>query len=163
MIILIFSLYFIFNKSSETVPFNGVQISVIPEKKTFMKGQEFYADIFIDPGKRPVSAVQFSLFFNSSVVKIKNVQEGDFLKINETQTVFGPGKINNTGGMLLKAFGTMIKPGGNTSVRNTFARITMSAEYPGSSGIYLGNVLISGPDSKQYQVKVLNGSIEVRE
>lgn len=144
-------------------PSDGVQISVIPENRTIMKGQEFYADIYIDPGKKPVSAVQFSLFFNSSILKIKNVQEGDFLRINETRTIFGPGKINNTGGMLLNVFGTMIKPGGNTTIMNTFARITMSSEAHGNSGIELGNVIISGPDSKQYQVKILNGSIEVME
>jgi len=65
--------------------------------------------------------------------------------------------------MLLSVFGTMIKPGGNTSVRNTFARITMSSMGSGSSDIDLGNVIISGPDSKKYQVKILNGSIEVME
>ena len=163
MIILIFSLYFIFNTIPGTAPFDGVRISVNPEKNTIMKGEEFFVDVFIDPGKKPVSAVQFSLFFNNSILKIKNVQEGDFLRINETQTIFSPGKINNTGGALLNVFGTMIKPGGSTTVSNTFARITMNSEYPGSSGIELRNVIVSGPDSKQYVVKILNGSIEVGE
>ncbi|MDO8725094.1 MAG: cohesin domain-containing protein [Candidatus Methanoperedens sp.] len=163
LIILIFSVYFIFNKSPGMAPFDDVRISIVPENSNILKGKEFYVDVFIDPGKKPVSAVQFNLFFNSSILKIKNVQEGDFLKINETRTIFSPGKINNTGGMLLNVFGTMVSPGGNTTVRSTFARITMSSEAPGSSGIEPRNVVVSGPDSKQYQVKILNGSIEVVE
>lgn len=163
MIILIISFYVIFDKFPGTAPFEGVQISVIPENRTIMKGQDLLVDIYIDPGLRPVSAVQFNLFFNNSILKIKNVQEGDFLKINETPTIFGPGKVSNTGGTLLNVYGTMVKPGGNTTIGNTFARITMSSDVAGSSGIELGDVIISGPDSKKYSVKILNGSIEVVE
>jgi hypothetical protein len=39
----------------------------------------------------------------------------------------------------------------------------MSSEAHGNSGIELGNVIESGPDSEQYMVKILNGSIEVME
>lgn len=161
MIILIISFYFIFDKVPGTDPFDGVRISVIPKNWTIMKGQDLLVDIYIDPGLRPVSAVQFNLFFNNSILKIKNVQEGDFLKINETPTIFGPGKVNNSGGTLLNVYGTMINPGGNTTIGNTFARITMSSTVAGSSGIELGDVIISGPDSKKYLVKILNVSIEV--
>jgi hypothetical protein len=163
IIFLIFSFYFIFANFFSTAPFDGVQISVIPENRTIMKGQEFYADIFIDTKTKSVSAVQFNLFFNNSILKIKTVQERDFLKINETPTVFSPGKINNSGGTLLNVYGTMIKPGGNTSINNSFARITMISEASGNSSIELGNVIISGPDSEKYQVKILNGSIRVVE
>lgn len=154
--VIIFIIFNILNKSSD-----DVEISVLAPPRSVNKGQDFNIDIIIDPANKPVSAAQFDLIFNGSVINIRNVTDSSLFKQGSLQSIFNPGIINNSMGSLMNVWGVIITPGMNVTSKNTFVTVTMEAKNAGTSSLGLKNVIISGPGDNSYQVRILNGSINV--
>jgi hypothetical protein len=163
IIILYITLFLMLNKSDNRASYSNVKVSVLPESQLIKKGQDIHVGISIDPGNKPISAVQFNLLFNSHVINIINVTESSFLNYGNAKTAFNQGKINNDKGILANSWGVIITPGASVSSNNTFVNITMNAKNGGISRLDLENVIISGPDDNSYQVEILNGTAYVIE
>lgn len=138
-----------------------VEIKVDTTSQSIEKGKEFSINIYIDPVNNPISAAQFNLLFDGSLVNMKNVTEGYLFKKNGINTIFGSGTFNNSDGILINVWGLTITPGANVTTKGTFAIITMSAKGAGSSTLNLTNVIVSNPKSNAIQVNITNGSIIV--
>ena len=83
------------------------EISISPASQVVEKGEEFNINISINPADVPISAAQFNLLFNSSVMNLKKVTEGDFLKQGGAQTTFNSGTMDKKRGVLINVWGLL--------------------------------------------------------
>jgi hypothetical protein len=159
-VILIFRMLFI--------PGNEINAPLIPEMSVnpasvvVEKGKEFSIDISIDPANNPISAAQFSLFFNGSIINIKDVTEGGFFKQKGEKTAFNSGTLDRNLGALVNIWGLIITPGAIVTMKGNIVTITMSANNTGTSQLILRDVIISNQAGKSIHTKVTNGSVEVK-
>ncbi|MCX9012739.1 MAG: cohesin domain-containing protein [Candidatus Methanoperedens sp.] len=138
-----------------------VEISVNTTSQSVEKGTEFSINISIDPVNNPISAAQFNLFFDGSLVNVKNVTEGDLFKKQGINTIFDPGTFSNSDGTLINVWGLIITPGANVTTKGTLATISLYAKNTGTSQLNLTNVIISDPNGTSVQVNRANSSIKV--
>ncbi len=136
-----------------------VEVTVNPASQVIKKGQEITINISIDPVNSPITAAQFNMLFNSSLIEVKNVTEGDLYSQNGADTIFNSGILNNTEGTLINVWGLIITPGANVTTKGDLATITIYAKDAGVSLINLTSVIVSDPDSQAAQVNITNGSI----
>lgn len=139
------------------------EISLDPSFLVVEKGEKFNINISINPADAPISAAQFTLLFESSVMNIKEVSEGNFLKQGGAKTNFDPGTQGNKRGALINVWGLIITPGANVTANGTLAKITMVANNSGTSNLNFSDVIISSPGAKSIRIKIKNGSVGVRE
>ena len=123
--------------------------------------QQFSINISIDPAGSSITAAQFNLDFNSSLVKINNITEGYFFKQQGANTAFSPGNLNNTDGTLINVWGLIITPGANVLKKGVMATITMTATGTGIAYLNISNVIISDPSSHSVSVNITNVSIDI--
>lgn len=135
------------------------QVSIDPVSQTVEKGQEFSINITIDPVSNPVAGIQFNLIFDSTLVSIKNVTQGDIFRKNRITTFFNPGTIDNSKGTLNNVWEVITTPGMNITARGTFARINMYAKNAGTVYPGLIKVVLSDPDGKSIPFILKNGTI----
>ncbi|MCX9012740.1 MAG: cohesin domain-containing protein [Candidatus Methanoperedens sp.] len=139
------------------------EISVNPASVVAGKGNEFNINISMNPAGNPISAVQFNLLFNSSIINIKDVTEGDFFKQGGAKTAFSSGILDKKRGALTNVWGLIITPGANATAKGTLATITIYASDAGTSQLDLTDVIISNPGNNSIQIKIINGSVGVKE
>lgn len=104
----------------------ATKVIVSPTSQTVMKGQNFTVNISVVPGTE-IAGMQFSLRFNSSLLKANSVSEGELFKQGGYITFFNPGTIDNEEGIVKNVYGCIITPGENVSSPGTFATINITA------------------------------------
>lgn len=139
----------------------ATKVIVSPTSQTVMKGQNFTVNISVVPGTE-IAGMQFSLGFNSSLLKAKSVSEGDLFKQGGHITVFNPGTIDNEEGIISEVWGIIIGRG-SVSTPGTFAIINMTASNSktGISHISLFRVKVTDPEGKSVPITIENGTVEV--
>jgi len=135
-------------------------VSIEPSTQTAISGTTFYIDVTIDPLGIAIAGYQFNLAFNSSVVTILSVTEGNLLKQGGALTYFSKGTINNIAGTLINTFCAIIGKN-SVSTKGTAVRIILNANNAGSSNITLSNVKISTPAGLAVPNIVNNGTVNV--
>lgn len=115
-------------------------------------------NIYIEPNE-PIAGVQFDFLFDSSLVNIKTVQEGNLLKQTGFKTMFSQGTIDNLHGTVTNIYGFIL---GKSAViaPNTFAVIELVPA--GGSGVcklQLSNVILSNSNGSAMPLKVVNSSV----
>ncbi len=137
----------------------AANITADPPGKTVNQGQTLNLNISIDPLGAAVSGAQLNLAYNSSILNINSITEGDLFKQNGKTTFFNSGVINNSIGTVENIFGVILGPY-NISASGNFIIINLTAIGPsGKSGIDLSNVIISSPDGVALPLNMTNGSI----
>jgi hypothetical protein len=134
---------------------------VISSSITVPPSQTFDINITIDPLGEPIAGAQLNLEFNSSLLIVNTVREGDLFTQNGALTFFNSGVINNSRGTVVNIFNAII---GNTNVSSpgTFIIINMTAVgLSGYSGINLTGVKISDPSGSPVAFTVTNGSVRI--
>jgi len=66
-------------------------VSVSPTSQTVNSGTQFTVNIAVQPNNA-IAGVQFNLSFNSALVTVVSVSEGNLLKQNGASTYFSPGQ-----------------------------------------------------------------------
>ena len=136
-------------------------VSIYPSAKTVARGETFTVDVYVEPD-REIAGMQFNLKFNSSLLKVNSVSEGDLFKQGGHITFFNPGMIDNEEGIISEVWGIIIGRG-SVSTPGTFAIINMTASNSktGISHISLFHVKVTDPEGNPVPITIENGTVEV--
>ena len=117
-------------------------------------------DIFINiTPSTAVAGAQFDLDFDSSIVSVTNVEEGDFFDRNGVLSIFIPGTVDNQQGKVSGLFAVTLGQAVIDSPGN-FARITLTAgEQAGESTIRLSNVILSDASGNSINKTLENAQV----
>lgn len=157
--ILIISTFFINGYETDSY----VDLSIDPALQIVEIGKEFSINISIDPANNPITAAQFDLIFNGSVIEIRNIYAGDLLKQGGATTIFNSGALDNSRGTLINVWGLITMPGANVTSKGTLVTITMITLKAGNSPLEVKNIIISDAYGHSMRVHTINGTVEVME
>ena len=136
----------------------ATKVTVSPISQTVMKGQNFTVNISVVPDTE-IAGMQFSLRFNSSLLKAKSVSEGELFKQGGHITVFNPGTIDNEEGIVKYVYGCIIGRG-SVSTPGTFAIINITASNS-KTGISHISLFHTDPEGNPVPITIENGTVEV--
>jgi hypothetical protein len=138
-------------------------VSVSVPTGTINPGQQFTVNINVVPNN-PIAGMQFNLTFNSAVLTVNNIAEGNLLSQGGASTYFNPGNINNAAGTVTGVFGAITSPGQTVATTGTFAIITMTAgSTGGTSALTLSNVIVGDINGNPVPVTVTNGTVSLNQ
>lgn len=141
----------------------AMNVTVSPSNNTVTKGQSFDFNIYIDPIGIPIAGVQMDILYNSSLVKINSIREGNLFTQNGMTSYFNQGIVNNSIGSAVNIY-SFILGQNNISTPGTFIVFNMTATgMAGTSKINLSNVIISDPNGKQVPLIVYNASVTIKQ
>lgn len=145
-------------------------VSISPSTQIVSQEQSFTINISIEPDTA-IAGAQFNLQFNSSIVNVNSVMEGELFKQNGANTLFNSGTIDNVAGVVTHVWGNILNTSGapkNISTSGTFAiiNITASNTAAGTSplaliGVPPISVLVSDPEGNAVPISVINGTMKV--
>lgn len=132
------------------------------EKVTPEVQQDSVFEIYINI--TPVTAVagaQLDLNFDSDMLMVNNVEEGDFFDKNNVMSIFIPGTVDNQQGLVSGLFAVTL---GQVEIESpgTFAHITLTAgNQSGESTIYLSNVILSDASGNAIPTSIENAHVTI--
>ncbi|KKG67695.1 cohesin domain-containing protein [Methanosarcina mazei] len=124
------------------------------------EGEDFTVEIYIEPDE-PIAGVQLDFMFDSSLVSVKDVREGNLLKQPGSDTMFTPGAIEGSQGAVTGIYGFILGKNEATSP-GTFASIDLtSAGTAEVCELQLSNIIVSDSSGHAVPVKVVNGTVRI--
>ena len=137
-----------------------IQASISPSTLQVEEGQGFTLSVYIEPDA-PISGCQFNLHFDSSLVNVTSVSEGNLLNQNGADTIFSPGSIDNSQGTVINVFAVILGKS-NVSTPGIFANISLVAlNQSGICTFELFNVVISNSTGHALSVILNNGNVAI--
>lgn len=134
----------------------------ISSQEQVAAGEDFTVDISIEPDEE-IAGIQFDFAFDSSLVSVKEVREEALLKQSGSDTMFKPGDIDNSQGIVTGIYGFIL--GKNTaSSPGTFAEIDLTST--GRTGVYelqLSNVIVSDSSGHEVPVRIVNSTVQIED
>jgi len=141
------------------VQVSAVEVEVIPPTGMVIPGGYFDLNIRIDPFGIPIAGMQTDILYDSSLVKINSIKEGNLFTQNGAISYFNSGIVNNFTGTAMNIY-SFIFGQNSISTPGTFIVINMTATgIAGTSKINLSNVKISDPNGNLVQLNVHNASV----
>jgi PKD repeat protein len=133
-------------------------VTVDAPNQTISANQDFIVNVTCNP-TQAIKAYEFRLSFDSSLLKVNNVTEGNIF--NSYTTFFNAGTINNNAGMITDIY-SLIVGTGNVTANDTFITISCTAmDNTGTSALDLHDVGIT--DELGYiSISITNGSVKVQ-
>ena len=153
---------FLFGLTLITGQASAIRMEIIPSSGTIYPGQTFDMNVFIDPQGSEIAGGQLNFAFDSSLIRVNDVTEGNLFSQKGAGTYFNEGTINNSLGSVLNVFGLIL---GRYNVSNPGVFITISATAVGPTGstqITLSNVKFNGPEDNTIPVEVINRIMTIR-
>ncbi|AKB33657.1 hypothetical protein MSSIH_2967 [Methanosarcina siciliae HI350] len=145
-------------KEPEEPPVENKSIITIIPCENVAPGAQFDLGIKIDPST-PINGAQLDFIFDSSMVSITGVTEGDIFKQSEASTVFNSGTIDNSAGIVKNVYGYILGAV-KVSAPGTFATVDLTAgNRTGMAEFNLSNVIISDTSSRSAPYTVTNASV----
>ena len=131
-------------------------------------GQSFSINIIIEPD-RPIAGAQLNLKFNSSLIIVNSVEEGNFFKQNGSDTLFNGGNIDNTAGIVSHVWGNILNTSGapkNVSTPGVFAIINVTSYRAGVSNLSLIDlppitVMAADSSGNPVSANITNATVEI--
>jgi len=141
----------------------GDTIVRVSEPGVIEPGEQFTVDIIVEP-EVGIAGVQFNLSFDSSLVTVNYVAEGNLLSQNGATTYFTAGTIDNVAGTVSAVAGAITTPGQVVSTSGTFATVTLTAgTQGGTSPLTLSNVVVGDINGQPVQVSVVSGQVQINQ
>jgi hypothetical protein len=155
------SIILIFVLMQLVVQVSAVEVEVIPPTGMVIPGGYFDLNIRIDPFGIPIAGMQTDILYDSSLVKINTIKEGNLFTQNGAISYFNSGIVNNFTGTAMNIY-SFIFGQNSISTPGTFIVINMTATgMAGTSKINLFNVKISDPNGNLVQLNVHNASVNI--
>lgn len=134
----------------------------ISSQEQVAAGEDFTVDISIEPDEE-IAGIQFDFAFDSSLVSVKEVREEALLKQAGSDTMFKPGDIDNSQGIVTGVYGFIL--GKNTaSAPGTFAEIDLtSTGRAGVCELQLSNVIVSDSSGHEVPVRIVNSTVQIED
>jgi len=141
----------------------GDTIVRVSEPGVIDPGEQFTVDIIVEP-EVAIAGVQFNLSFDSSLVTVDDVAEGNLLSQNGATTYFTAGTIDNVAGTVRAVAGAITTPGQVVSAPGTFATITLTAgTQGGTSPLTLSNVVVGDINGESVPLSVVSGQVQINQ
>lgn len=135
-------------------------VSISPSTQQIDEGQNFAISVYIEPNA-PATGAQFNLQFDSSLVNVVNITEGNLLNQNGASTLFSAGTMDNSQGTATDVYAVIIEKS-NVITPGIFANINLVAlNKSGTSAFELSNVIISNPEGQSLPMTTINGNADV--
>ncbi len=126
-------------------------------------GEQFTVEIVVTP-EVAIAGMQFGLSFDSSLVTVDSVVEGDLLSQGGAATYFSSGTIDNVAGTIHGVAGAITVPGEVVSTPGTFATVTFIAGTQGStSPLTLSGVIVGDIDGQPVTVNMVSGQVTINQ
>ena len=136
-------------------------VVVDPTPKTVDQGEQFTLDILVTPDT-DITGAQCDISFDSSLITVDSVAEGNLLSQGGAGTFFMAGTIDNVAGTITGMAGAITTPGATVSTAGVFATVTFTADASaGTSDIDLSNVLVADINADPVAIEVTDGSVTV--
>jgi hypothetical protein len=117
-------------------------VSISAPSGPFEAGEQFSIGIELVPGTA-IAGMQFDLSFDTSLVAVSTVEEGDLLKQGGATCFFNSGSIDNQSGKITGVFGAITTPGMTVSTPGTFATVILTARQQSERcTLSLSNVIV---------------------
>ena len=137
--------------------FENTIVSVDPSSQTVSSEETFTINVYCVPGQ-PIKSFEFKLSFDTSLLQVNSVTEGDIFA--GYTTFFNPGTINNSAGSIVDIYG-LITGTGNVTGNGTFVSISVTAkDVTGISSIGLYNTGVTN-ETEYVPLDVNNGTVQV--
>ncbi|MCD4822376.1 MAG: PGF-pre-PGF domain-containing protein [Methanococcoides sp.] len=117
-------------------------------------------NIYLQPDL-PIAGMQFDLSYDSKLIEVVQVSEGEFLRQDGALVWFSPGEIDGPNGKIDSVYGLILD---KTSVTEPeiFATIQMTAgNVSGTSSLEISNVVVSDNQGLIIPIDVVNGVITI--
>ena len=135
-------------------------VSISPSTQQIDEGQNFVISIYVEPDA-PASGAQFNLQFDSSLVNVVSITEGDLLNQDGASTIFSSGTIDNSQGTVTDVY-ALILGKSNVTSSSIFANIDLVAlNKSGTCTFEMSNVVISNSEGQSLPITVINGNADI--
>jgi len=125
--------------------------------------EQFTVEILVEP-ETAIAGVQFNLAFDSSLVTVDSVAQGNLLSQGGATTYFSAGAIDNIAGTISGVAGAITTPEQTVSTAGTFAVITLTAGTQGGiSPLTLSSVVVGDINGQPVQVSVVSGQVAINQ
>jgi hypothetical protein len=123
-------------------------------------GSSFQVDVVVSP-LVPIAGAQFNLSFNSNLVSVNSIVEGNLFKQNGAQTYFMTGNIDNVAGTVKNVACSII---GNNSVntQGVLATIYFTAKSTGDCPLVLSNVIVANQQAQSVNTTINNSEVLIK-
>ncbi len=135
-------------------------VSISPSTQQIDEGQNFVISVYVEPDA-PASGAQFNLQFDSSLVNVISVTEGDLFNQAGATTIFDDGTIDNSQGTVTDVYAFILGKS-NITTPGIFVNIDLVAlNNSGTCTFEMSNVIISNSAGKSLPITVSNGNADV--
>ena len=132
-------------------------VSISPSTQQIDEGDNFVISVNVVPDA-PTSGAQFNLQFDSSLVNVVSVTEGNLLDQDGASTIFSPGTIDNSQGTVTDVY-ALILGKSNITTSGIFVNIDLVAlNKSGTCTFEMVNVVISNSEGQSLPTTVSNGN-----
>lgn len=136
-------------------------VGVDPAAKSVDKGEQFTLDVLVTPAGA-IAGAQCDISFDSSLLTVDSVSEGNLLTQGGATSYFNPGTIDNTAGTISGIAGAITTPGATVSGQGVFATITFTAgATDGATDAALSSVIVADINGARADISVTNGGVIV--
>ena len=154
--------------ASGLLPFNlvsaqGTTAVSVSAPSQVSPGEQFAMEIVVEPGTA-IAGIQFDLAFDSSLVTVDDIAEGNLLSQDGATTYFRSGTIDNVAGIIRGVAGAITTPGQVVSSPGTFATITLTAGMQGGTSPFtLSGVVVGDVDGQPVPTNVVSGQVAINQ
>ena len=135
-------------------------VSISPSTQQVDEAQDFTISVYVVPDAA-VSGAQFNMQFDSSLVNVVSIMEGNLLDQNGATTIFSGGTIDNSQGTVTDVY-ALILGKSNVNTPGIFVNINLVAlNKSGTSAFELSNVIISNSEGQSLPITLTNGNVNV--
>ncbi|MBN1624692.1 MAG: PGF-pre-PGF domain-containing protein [Clostridia bacterium] len=136
-------------------------VSISPSTQSVEEGQDFTISVYVNPDV-PISGAQFNLLFDSSLVSVNSISEGNLFNQAGDPTLFNTAaSIDNSQGIVSNVFGLIIGKN-NITTPGVFSTIDLTAaNISGICTFELSDVVISNSAGDSLPVSIENGNAAI--
>ncbi|NPE30436.1 PKD domain-containing protein [Methanococcoides sp. SA1] len=152
-LLLLFASVSIAPVSAETI------VSIVPFDQSVTPGSDVTVVVYIEPDT-PISGAQFDLSFDTEILSVVSVSEGDIFT-HGASTLFHGGVIDNSAGTLMNVYNLPLGKN-EVSMPGTLATIVFDVNKVfSSSSLQLSNVVVSNSNGFAVPISVANGMVSM--
>ena len=123
---------------------NPNEVIGLPQTQDVSIGETFDVDIYVIPHE-DMAGMQFDLSYDSSIIQVNSVTEGDLFKQSDFPTLFVGGTIDNDMGFVNDIYGNILDAS-SVSTSGTFAHLNLTAVGIGNTYLNLTEVKLASPE-----------------
>lgn len=140
----------------------STSVSIVPSSQTIVPGEDFTLVIHVKPDTS-IAGIQLDLSYDSTLVDINNIEEGNFFVNSGSAVMFNPGTIDKDEGTISMIYSSIIM-GDPVSDEGVFCTLDLTAGYDhGPCEFRITDIVLGDKDGNELPVVTLDSLINVAE